>query len=236
MDLKYCDTIYVARNFLTKKQCKIFIKEYEENKQFSLYETSTSYITNSTERSNCSVFPINPETNSFNLIHNLSKKFINEWVEYLDTFKSFFVRVLKENLKYSHSYRIIKYEKGGYIHPHIDWDHFIHASMTFNLNDEYEGGEFVFFNGKYSIKLGTGDAIIFPADPFWVHEIRPIISGTRYSINTFICSLPHQTRKEISKYSKILSKSKDIIDPWHYGIDSESKLNNLDYLNGIKYS
>jgi hypothetical protein len=38
--------------------------------------------------------------------------------------------------------------------------------------------------------LEKGEAMIWPADYFWVHEVKPIISGARYSLNTFLCSVP----------------------------------------------
>jgi hypothetical protein len=45
----------------------------------------------------------------------------------------------------------MKYETGAEIHPHTDHDPGTYGSISFNLNDNYEGGEFKFFNGNYTV-------------------------------------------------------------------------------------
>jgi predicted 2-oxoglutarate/Fe(II)-dependent dioxygenase YbiX len=80
----------------------------------------------------------------------------------------------------------MKYETGAKIHPHTDHIPNIYGSISFNLNNDYEGGEFKFFNGNYTVSLNKGDALIFPADYFWVHEVTPVTKGERYSINSFL--------------------------------------------------
>jgi predicted 2-oxoglutarate/Fe(II)-dependent dioxygenase YbiX len=62
----------------------------------------------------------------------------------------------------------------------------IRASCTLNLNENYEGGDFRFFNGKLKEKFKTGDAMIFPAEPIWIHGTEPITKGARYSVNCFL--------------------------------------------------
>lgn len=62
------------------------------------------------------------------------------------------------------------------------------ASIIFSLNDDYEGGEFVFPYHQLTIKLKKGSVIIFP--PFWTHphETNMLKNGTfRYTINTWSC-------------------------------------------------
>ena len=82
--------------------------------------------------------------------------------------------------------RILKYEEGQYIKDHADVTRNIRASCTLNLNEDYEGGEFRFFNGQEKISFKTGDALIFPAEPIWIHGTEPITKGVRYSINCFL--------------------------------------------------
>lgn len=48
------------------------------------------------------------------------------------------------------------------------------------LNDNYEGGEFV-FNNDYEVKLKQGDILIFPSNFIYAHEVKEIKNGTRYS-------------------------------------------------------
>ena len=75
---------------------------------------------------------------------------------------------------------------GQSIIDHSDVDYRTRASCTLNLNEDYEGGEFRFFNGQIKESFKTGDAILFPAEPIWIHGTEPIIKGTRYAINCFL--------------------------------------------------
>jgi len=88
----------------------------------------------------------------------------------------------------SFNVRILKYEKGQYIKDHSDVGGSIRASCTLNLNQDYEGGEFRFFNGQEKISFKTGDAMLFPAEPIWIHGTEPVTKGVRYSINCFLHS------------------------------------------------
>jgi predicted 2-oxoglutarate/Fe(II)-dependent dioxygenase YbiX len=95
----------------------------------------------------------------------------------------------------SHNIRILKYKKGQSIKDHTDLnikvnniDVNVKASCTLNLNEDYEGGEFRFFDGQIKEVFKTGDAMLFPAEPIWIHGTEPITKGTRYSINCFLHS------------------------------------------------
>lgn len=48
------------------------------------------------------------------------------------------------------------------------------------LNDDFEGGEFTMFE-DYKIKLKTGDVLIFPSTFMYIHQVTPVVTGTRYS-------------------------------------------------------
>jgi hypothetical protein len=222
MELKHSQLIYIVREMLSPSQCDLLINEYENRKEESKFEKSDHAITNQPTQSTFMKVELIPETETFNIIHNNTEELINKWIDYLDSFNSFHTHILKRMMKYSHSYRLIKYETGGWIHPHIDWEHFTHASATFNLNDSYSGGEFSFFNGRTTVKLNKGDAMIFPADPFWVHEVKPITSGARYSTNSFICSLPKNLKEHISSYSEIMGESPEIKNHWYYASNQNS--------------
>jgi len=173
-------------NFLTNKECDELINEFEQRKEESLFESSNDIRVDKIKTSNYKVVPLQPNTNNFNLIKEKTNKVINIYIDYLEKPKYFHTESLKKCLNYSHKYRIMKYETGAKIHPHTDYRPHTYGSITFNLNDGYEGGEFKFFNGNYTIPLGKGDALIFPADFFWVHEVTSVTEGYRYSVNSFI--------------------------------------------------
>ena len=220
MEINYKDSLLIVRNALTKDQCSSLISEYEKEKDKFEYENCTHAITGNPTQSTFKRICLNPKTKNFDIIHSATKNLIQQWLEYLESKKMFHTHALKNVLKYSHMYRLLKYEPGGWIHPHIDWDHFVHASCTFNLNEDYTGGQFSFFNGKYNVELKTGDALIFPADPFWVHEVKEVISGARYSTNSFITSLPENFRIRTSSDMHRLGDSERYINDFYYNMEN----------------
>ena len=62
--------------------------------------------------------------------------------------------------------------------------------MTIVLNDDYEGGEFNFFDCENLIKEKTGTIIVFPS--YAVHKVNPITKGTRYSLVVWFVGEPFQ--------------------------------------------
>ena len=129
------------------------------------------------------------------MIHETIEQTINEYWDYTDTFGAFHV-ARRGSMLFPHRYRLMKYEKGSWIHPHVDHDTGIYGSCTINLNTDYEGGTFAFWGGLHKVKLGLGDVMIWPADYFWVHEVEEITAGTRYSANCFLCREPMHLPEE----------------------------------------
>ena len=84
-------------------------------------------------------------------------------------------------------YDLLKYEIGGFYTQHTDFfkDRPRAVSCSFALNDDYEGGEFAFFDRELVYKLKKGSCIMFPSNFMYPHEIMPVTSGTRYSIVTW---------------------------------------------------
>jgi predicted 2-oxoglutarate/Fe(II)-dependent dioxygenase YbiX len=189
-------------NFLTHEECDGLIQEFNERREERSLEGSKNYHTNSHKTSSFTVVPLISKTPNFNLIKNKTKKAIETYINYLSQPEYFFTDSLKNSLRFSHNYRIMEYTTGAEIHPHSDHDMGTYGSISFNLNDDYEGGVFTYFNGKHSVELKKGDALIFPADYFWVHEVTPVTKGTRYSLNSFLRKYP----SEIMSYSNYLGE------------------------------
>lgn len=87
-------------------------------------------------------------------------------------------------------YELLKYEVGGFYKQHTDSANIGNTphrilSCSFALNDEYEGGEFAFFDRELKYKLKKGSCIMFPSNFMYPHEIMPVTSSTRYSIITW---------------------------------------------------
>ena len=53
-------------------------------------------------------------------------------------------------------------------------------SILGSLNDDYEGGELVFWENEI-IELKAGQIMVFPSNFLYPHLVRPVTRGTRYS-------------------------------------------------------
>tara|TARA_R100001509_G_scaffold17162_3_gene8624 strand:+ start:196 stop:741 length:546 start_codon:yes stop_codon:yes gene_type:complete len=59
-----------------------------------------------------------------------------------------------------------------------------HLSVSICLNNEYEGGEFVFDlpGGHMTIPQNIGDAVIFPSNFMFPHQVNKVTKGIRYAL------------------------------------------------------
>lgn len=103
--------------------------------------------------------------------------------------------------------RFWKFHLGGFLEPlqltyykesgHYAW-HADHAakgitmnrkiSGTLLLNDEYEGGEFEFFDSPPLVGMKKGSLVLFPS--YQVHRVAPITSGERWSLVFWVTGPP----------------------------------------------
>jgi len=188
---KITDLKFHINKLVPKDVCKYFINVYEENKNLTDTERSYKYKSKKIEIDNFNCINLTrlyENDISFSKPLNLAKKYITLMITNYGFYvqknicSTFDTRLISN----SSNIRILKYEKGQLIKDHSDVGGDIRASCTLNLNEDYEGGEFRFFNGQIKHSFKTGDAMIFPAEPIWIHGTEPITKGIRYSINCFL--------------------------------------------------
>ena len=82
-----------------------------------------------------------------------------------------------------------KYVVGDYLSPHYDHirDFFEGkfrgipvTSVVGVLNDDFEGGDFVFWE-EHTVKMKKGSVLVLPALYLFPHEVMPVTKGVRYS-------------------------------------------------------
>jgi len=108
----------------------------------------------------------------------------------IDTINDYF-KITKGD-KFVHQFSHIRfnhYPIGTMMRQHIDhiytlFDGSVRGvpvlSIVGLLNDNYKGGEFVFFD-DYEVKLKMGDIMIFPSNFMFKHEVKEILEGDRFS-------------------------------------------------------
>ena len=192
-DYKILDQKYHLKGLINKDMCKKLIQFYEDKKHMAIPEASYKFDEGKRLADNFSCLNISELRNNegFEEPHKIILFYINlvltNYEEYIRTsglspnFKNIFMT--KTN-----NIRILKYKVGECIKDHSDVDTTTRGSLTINLNDDYEGGEFRFFGGQEKVRLSTGEAMLFPAEPIWIHGTEPVIKGVRYTINCFLRS------------------------------------------------
>lgn len=185
---------------LSTEACDAIVHAFgADPQQHNAYrESSLHAVSGQRVESTFSAVSLTPGSAMFVCVHEATSVAIARWLHHLQAQGRFNTRLLRNRLRYSHDYRVLRYAPGASIHPHTDWDEFTLASCTLALNDDFRGGELRFFQGEHLAELRKGDALIWPADCFWVHEVTPVESGTRYSVNSFITSIPESEKAQIA--------------------------------------
>ena len=189
-DHKIIDLKYHIKGLINKKTCNEFIKFYEANKNLATPESSYKFDYDDKLQDNCNFLNLSKHTDNldfkepYEIIIKYLKIVLNNYQIYIkDNFCPSYKNIF---MTHTDNIRIIKYEVGQSIKDHTDVDPGIRGSLTINLNDDYEGGEFRFFSGKVKLNLSAGEAMLFPAEPIWIHGTEPVTKGARYAINCFL--------------------------------------------------
>jgi len=181
--------LVIKKKLLTDEECDFLINTFEEHKQKIYLENCPNAFTGIDQHSSFLAQTLKENSEACELVHKKVKEMVGYFQENVASFKMFHV-LIKDAIMYPHKYRLLKYEVGSEIHPHTDHDPGTYGSCTINLNDNYEGGEFGFWGNKKKIKLKKGQALIWPADYYWVHQVNKITKGKRYSTNCFLRNHP----------------------------------------------
>lgn len=170
------DFILIVKNAISIDDCKYIIYEHEKLNLWEKAKIQNNVIDEDIR--NTLKVNINIESKSDQIIFNAVKFCIKD---YCNNFKNL---ILSKDL----GYELLKYTEGGFYTEHVD--SCINTPRTLScsiiLNDDYEGGNFEFFESEYKIKLSAGDAILFPSNFMFPHQITKITKGQRYAIITWI--------------------------------------------------
>ena len=108
----------------------------------------------------------------------LTKEFHNNLKPCLDQYMAtYFAKI--ENFE---APQLLRYGKEQKFHDHIDDHPFFtrRISLTYYLNDEYDGGDVSFNRFGLRFKAKKNDLLIFPSNFIYNHEVHPVTDGLRY--------------------------------------------------------
>lgn len=177
--------IVVIKNALTNPLCDAVLEEFKNSNEWQ--DTVVGTGTVQKDIRNCETIVI-----SYPRIIEKNKKIRLKLDKYI--FASVAKCIQEYNTKFPHcqieedsGYELLKYPEGCFYKEHTDSFKARPraVSCSFILNDDFEGGEFAFFDRGLKYKLEKGDAIMFPSNFMYPHEVMPVTKGTRYSIITW---------------------------------------------------
>jgi predicted 2-oxoglutarate/Fe(II)-dependent dioxygenase YbiX len=178
------DYIIVIENALTPALCDAVLDEYKNCDDWTLAVTASG---RSDAERQCGTIGI-----SFDSIIQKNLQTRKNLDSYLFVSASNVIKQYREKfsdctIEQDSGYDLLKYETGQFYRTHTDSfkQHPRAVSCSFILNDDYEGGEFAFFERELEYKLKKGSCIMFPSNFMYPHEVMPVTSGTRYSIVTW---------------------------------------------------
>ena len=179
-DSEVCNRLYIdqkndkytiIRKLITPSMCKSIIQEAEDYAKMYGWTTTRHdhYPTTDNE--------INKEWNTYNYINNAIHNRVFKEIERL-------YNVRKSELGINEIF-VAKYHNAknhqSKLEAHVDGSEF---SFVLALNDEFDGGGTQFMKTKETIKLNTGDCLVFSGQN--KHRGIQVKRGTRYILTGFL--------------------------------------------------
>ncbi len=110
--------------------------------------------------------------------------------------------------------QLLSYGIGGHYKPHIDAESSWQApngdvvwkkstdrdlSMVFYINDDYEGGDFIFPNLGIRVRPEPGMLIAFPSTHEYLHGVEPVTKGHRYAMVCWGTIVGYPTLEDVNR-------------------------------------
>ena len=172
------------KNILSQELCNAIMEE-NFNYSKSTYSTHKG-LSPDEERVKMDEIWIRKDSDYYEPLKSIVSDVANLYAEEVKKAKRNFV------VQKTTDFRVNKYEKGGYMSLHCDNIHHSHgqqygypqASVLLFLNDDFEGGQFIV--SELELNINKGDAIIFPSNFMFPHEVKEVTKGTRWSIVSWL--------------------------------------------------
>jgi predicted 2-oxoglutarate/Fe(II)-dependent dioxygenase YbiX len=178
------DYIYIVKNALSLNLCDEILSEFKNSDEWQ-----DSHVARGLDKNirNCQTIGIsfsNVIQNNSDVRHRLDNAVFDSAAKCIQEYNNKFPQCKIEE---DSGYELLRYAEGCFYTEHTDSfkERPRAVSCSFILNDDFEGGEFAFFDKELVYKLEKGDALMFPSNFMYPHEVMPVTNGTRYSIVTW---------------------------------------------------
>jgi hypothetical protein len=181
------DYIYIVKNALSLNLCDEILDEFKNSYEWEDTVVGSGLGVVDKSSRNCETiiisFPHIIQKNS-EVRHKLDNAIFDSASKCIKEYKNKFSHC---EIQEDSGYELLRYPKECFYIQHTDSFKARPraVSCSFILNNNFEGGEFAFFDREFIYKIDKGDAIMFPSSFMYPHEVMPVTEGTRYSIITW---------------------------------------------------
>ena len=169
------ENVFLFENFLTEEEVKIFYN-------IAILSDSSMWIVETDDWYKNRLLRIPDYTNLLN-------KYKSNIIEIENRYKELFYKEINSTeFNFIDNRTIYKADVGDLMPPHYDLggNSLVRYGIVIYINDNYEGGEIYYPKLKVSLKPKSGSIIFHPSTIKYTHGVKPVVSGTRYSMANFI--------------------------------------------------
>jgi predicted 2-oxoglutarate/Fe(II)-dependent dioxygenase YbiX len=184
------DYILVVRGIISKEKCREITELYAENPNWDWAKTTGGL--NLDRRKVKELRISEPSVRQQSDRHNAMD---GEVFKIMAKAKEMYFEALSGSRNIKHlpkvsadeGYCLLHYSEGYYFKEHCDQGANMSRVLTctLNISDDHDGGLFRFLRGEFDVKLNAGDAVLFPSNFLFPHEVTEITRGERHAIVTW---------------------------------------------------
>jgi len=179
------DYIVVLENVMTHNLCDVILEEFSNEEEWQKTVVGRGEVNDKIRTAETIII-------SYPHVIEQNPKVRQKLDKYVFASAGLVIKKYNENfplckIEEDSGYELLRYKEGQFYTQHTDSFKARPraVSCSFALNDDYEGGEWGFFDREMVIKAPKGSAVLFPSNFMYPHEIMPVTKGTRYSIITW---------------------------------------------------
>ena len=115
---------------------------------------------------------------------DILSRFVREFYSSIATPLNTYFRTYSAQIERYENPQLLRYGKNQRFHNHIDDHPFFtrRVSLTFYINDDYEGGDIEFDRFGVRVKAKANQLLVFPSNYMYSHQVHPVESGLRYVV------------------------------------------------------
>lgn len=159
----------IEKNNISWREAEVLVSE-EENVSGSNYKARDTDL----------IMLPHYEWEQDGVLADMTKEFHKEMTKCLDQYKDFYYAKIQ---KFENP-QLLRYGPEQKFHDHIDDHPFFtrRISMTYYINEDYEGGDVEFPRFNLRFKAKKNQLLVFPSNFVYNHQVHPVTSGLRYVI------------------------------------------------------